>query len=294
MIRPVNGPVQVFIMLGGWSHIGGGTVVDSVKPRAESPKGTLDDMVLNEATAATYSNLLDEHGKWATRPDVWLQFDRRGPRSGTLGIGYGGQYKRGIGSELSLGHALGNHFDKQVCIIKTTLNTPSLATDLQPPSTGKTGNTYTLLTTQIEDSLAQLQNKFPDYTDDSGYEIAGLIINLGEQDKDAKVYAEYLPMLINDLRKDLETPELPVVIAATGSGGREKPDHPEIIKAQQSVAALPQFKNNVTYVETRDFWPSENARNAYRHPSPERWYDNAESFYKMGEAIGAGLLKMVK
>jgi hypothetical protein len=293
LIRPVKGPVKVFIMVGGWSHIGGGTVVGPNKPRPGQNRGTLDDLVLNEKTAAAYRHLLDKHGNWATRPDVWVQFDRRGLTSGTLGIGYGGDRKRGMGSELALGHILGDHFDQQVCIIKTALGTPSLAKDLRSPGTGQAGASYALLLSQINDSLAKLSDKFPDYTDQSGYEVAGLILNVGEQDTDAAVYAEYLPTFITDLRKDLKTASLPVVIVGTGSGGRDKPDFPEIIKSQQSVAALPQFKGTVTYVETRDFWPPENARKAYRYPSHDRWYDNAESFCKMGEAIGEHLLKLL-
>jgi hypothetical protein len=294
LMQPVNGPVKIFLMVGGWSHIGGGTVFDSVKPRAGQNRGTLDDLVLDEKSSAAYRHLLNKDGIWATRSDVWVQFDRRGPKSGALGIGYGGDRKRGIGSELALGHVLGDHFDEQVCIIKTALDTPSLATDLRSAGTGQIGASYKLLLTQINNSLAKLQDKFPDYTVQSGYEIAGLVLNLGEQDSDAAIYAEYLPTFITDLRKDLEVPDLPVVIVGSGKGGRDKPEFPEIIKAQQSVAALPQFQGTVSYVETRDFWPLENARNAYRQPSYDRWYDNAESFYKMGEAIGKEMLTLLK
>ena len=293
LLKPVKGPVKVFVMVGGWSHIGGGIVLGADKPR-KGPRGTLDHLVLNQKTAAAHRHLLESDGRWATRPDVWIQFDRRGPKSGTLGVGYGGDRKRCIGSELSLGHILGDHFDEQVCIIKTALGTPSLAKDLRPPGTGQTGKAYKLLLSQIQDSLTKLQDKFPDYADDSEYEVAGLILNLGEQDSDVAVYAKYLPTLIADLRKDLKVAELPVVIAGTGKGGREKTAFPEIIKAQQSVAALPRFEGTVAYVETRDFWPPENARDAYRYPSVDRWYDNAESFYKMGQAIGKGVLKLLR
>lgn len=32
----------------------------------------------------------------------------------------------------------------------------------------------------------------------------------------------------------------------------------------------------------------------FRHPSHERWFDNAESFYLMGEAIGKQMLKLLR
>jgi alpha-galactosidase len=286
LIRPVKGPVKLVIMLGGWSHIGGGIVFDANTPRAGQPQGTLDQLVLNNAD---YAHLLRLDGRWATRPDVWIHFDHRGPKSGVLGIGYGGDRKRGIGSELSLGHVLGNHFDEQVCIIKTTLGTPSLATDLRPPSSGETGKAYTTLITQIQDSLAHLRDKFPDYTDDAGYEFAGLVINLGEQDDKPELYAEYLPLLIKDLRKELKTPDLPVAIVGTGLGGREAPEHPAILAAQQAMAGA-----SVAFVETRDFWPAEDARTPSRHAPHAQWYCNAESFYKVGQAIGREMLKLLK
>ncbi|MFP6766169.1 MAG: sialate O-acetylesterase, partial [Planctomycetaceae bacterium] len=179
------------------------------------------------------------------------------------------------------------------CIIKTTLGTPALANELRPPGSGQTGSSYTRLVQQVRASLGSLQDKFPDYTDEAGYEIAGLILNLGEQDQDPDLYAHYLPILIADLRKDLQVQELPVVIVGTGRGGRIQPDFPRILSAQRAVAALPQFAATVTWVDTRGFWPSEDARDASRHPSHERWYDNAESFYRMGNAAAQGLLKLL-
>lgn len=57
LVRPIKGPVKVFVMVGGWSYIGGGIVVDLNKPRPGSPKGSLDELVSNEETAAKYRHL---------------------------------------------------------------------------------------------------------------------------------------------------------------------------------------------------------------------------------------------
>ena len=291
LMRPVKGPVRVFVMVGGWSHIGGGVVLGADKPRAGA-KGTLDHLVLDPKTAKRYRYLLEADGRWVTRPDVWIQFDRRFPSSGTLGIRYGGDRKRCIGSELTLGHALGDHFEEQVLVLKTALGTPSLDKDLCPPSAGKAGRSYQNLVQQVATSLRHLRDRFPDYTDASGYEIAGLILNLGEQDADAKRYAALLPQLIKDLRSEWRKPDLPVVIAGTGKGGREKPTHPEILAAQRAVAELPNWNGTVQFVDTRDFWPPADAREAFRYPSFDRWFDNAESFCRMGRAIGAAMVRM--
>ncbi len=294
LLRPVKGPVKVFIMVGGWSHIGGGIVVGTDKPRAGANRGTLDDFVLNEKTKASYSHLLEKDGSWATRPDVWIQFDRRGPKSGALGIGFGGDRKRGIGTELALGHQLGNHFEEQVLVLKTTLGDPSLSQGLQPPSSGTTGKFYISLIKQIRDSLKSLQDKFPDYSDKSQYEISGLILQLGENEKDVELFEKNLALLIQDLRKDLKVPKSPVVIVGSGRGGYDETEFPEIIKAQQRVSQLPQFSKSVIYIDTRNYWPQKDARNAWRHSEHRLWYNNAESFYRMGEAIGQGMLKYFK
>lgn len=297
LIKPVRGPVQVFIMAGGWSHIGGGIVVDPIKPRPGQNRGTLDHMVLEGQRSADYEHLLDEAGQWKTRSDVWIHFDRRGPKSGALGIGYGGDRKRCIGSELSFGITLGEHIERQVCIIKTALGTPSLASDLKSPTAAgrgqQPGTAYTTLLKQIKDSLDSLSDKFPDYTNQAGYELAGLVLNVGEQDSDPELYGKHLTALIADLRNDLKTPRLPFIIVGTGRGGRKGTEFPEIIQSQQAIASLPEHRGNVSYVETRDFWPAEDARDAYRHPSHERWYDNAESFYLMGKAIGDQMIKLL-
>ena len=293
LLQPVNGPVKVFLMIGGWAHIGGGVVIDPKKPRAGSPVGTLDEMVLNEETAPRFSHLLADDGRWATRPDVWIQFDRRGPKSGALGIRYGGDRKWGIGPELSFGHVLGDGIDQQVCVIKTALGTPSLAIDLKPPSMGQAGKSYSILLEQVSESLLHLQDKFPDYTAESNYEICGVCLNLGENDEDAKAYAEALPQFIEDLRRDLRVPDLPFVIVGSGRGGAAKPVFPEIIAAQQAVVQKKGFKDSVRYVETRGFWPDESERSASRNPSFERWYDNAKSFYLMGEASGKAMLELL-
>ncbi|MFT5239916.1 MAG: hypothetical protein ACI9OU_000802 [Candidatus Promineifilaceae bacterium] len=294
LTNATKGPVKVFIMVGGGTHTGGGIVSDALRPKVAAPLGTLDALVLNPETAARYQQLLDEKGHWATRPDVWVRSDRRGPKSGLLGIGFGGDRNRGIGPELTLGHVLGDHFEEQVYILKSTMGAPSLARELRPPGTGVTGAGYSRLLEQVNDFLAAAHNAFPDYPVESGYEISGLILSLGEQDIDAVKYAEYLPILINDLRKDLKTADLPVVIVGTGIGGRKEPAFPEIIAAQQGVAALAQFGGRVRYVETRDFWPSEDVQAAAGQSPYERWFFNAESFCQIGKVSGEAMLRLVK
>jgi hypothetical protein len=292
LIRPVNGPVKVFIMLGGTTHTGNGIVIGHDRPRTGSVEGTLDALVLNEKTAGQYEHLLDEDGGWATRNDVWLKFDWRAQKSGAHGILYGGDRKRCIGSEYALGSLLGDHYTEQVLVFKTSLGQPSLCPDFIPPADGKpAGKAYKQFLDQVNVMLRNLGNSFPDYTLEAGYELCGLVINIGEQDKTIEDYSRYLPLLIKDIRKEFGNPELPVVIVGSGQGGRDKPDFLDIIRVQQATAARPEFKGNVIFTETRNLWPDPDK-------SPDRdatkWYGNAESFYKMGEAIGKDMLKLLK
>ena len=67
---------------------------------------------------------------------------------------------------------------------------------------------------------------------------------------------------------------------------------PDILKVQEAVAAMFEFRKTVRYVETLGFWPPESARNASRTPSFERWYDNTGSFLEMREAIGRAMLEI--
>jgi alpha-galactosidase len=73
--------------------------------------------------------------------------------------------------------------------------------------------------------------------------------------------------------------------------GREE-KHPRalsLMKAQAAVAMYDEFKGNVAFVSTRDF---------YRQPeqSPSRqgyhWNSNAETYYLIGEAMGQAMLEL--
>ena len=62
------------------------------------------------------------------------------------------------------------------------------------------------------------QDKFPDFSEQSRYEIGGIVLNLGEEDTDAGTYAKYLERLIKDLRAEFHNDRFPVVIVGSGRG----------------------------------------------------------------------------
>lgn len=68
--------------------------------------------------------------QWSTRHDVWIDyFGKRGD----LTVGYGAP-KEGFGPEFNFGHVMGNHYDEQVLLIKTSWGGRALARGFLPPS----------------------------------------------------------------------------------------------------------------------------------------------------------------
>jgi hypothetical protein len=152
---------------------------------------------------------------------------------------------------------------------------------------------------QIREALAKLKTDFPGY-DGRGYELAGFVWWHGWNDFcDAKmvpVYEQNLINLIHDVRKDLKSPKLPVVIGdLTGPWLKDAKDFPaaalSIRKAQKSAAAKPEFKGTVGCVETGDFVrkPEDSPHPGHGHHE----FGNAETYFLVGDALGKGMLKVL-
>ena len=65
-------------------------------------------------------------------------------KHGDLTVGYGAP-KEGFGPEFNFGHVIGNHFDEQVLIIKTSWGGRALARGFLPPSSMLTDEEYAAL-----------------------------------------------------------------------------------------------------------------------------------------------------
>lgn len=67
------------------------------------------------------------------------------------------------------------------------------------------------------------------------------------------LYSELLADFIRDVRKDLSAPKMPFVIGVMGVGGiQDKPGY--FREAMAAPAEMPEFKGNVTAVQTAPFW----------------------------------------
>jgi alpha-galactosidase len=286
-----DGPLKVFILAGQSNMEGAGVV--RADPERNGGKGSLEHLVKDPATAPRFAHLVDEDGDWAVRDDVWIWYlDRQGP----LTVGYGAREDR-IGPELQFGHVVGDHFEEQVLLIKVAWGGKSLAVDFRPPSSGgEVGPFYRQLFVHVREVLANLEEHFPEY-DGRGYEVVGFGWHQGWNDRVNQAfndeYEENLTHFIRDARRELAIEDLPFVIAETGMSGREE-KHPRalsLMRAQAAVAEVEEFRGNVAFVGTRDF---------YRPPevSPSKqgyhWNSNAETYFLIGQGMGEAMLRLIE
>lgn len=299
-------PVKVFILAGQSNMEGQGVIKAEAKRNAG--QGSLEYLVRQPATAEHFRTLVDRDGKWRVRDDVWISYlDRHGP----LTVSYGAKPDL-IGPELGFGWVLGAHVDEPVLLIKCAWGGKSLAVDFRPPGAGKppyslgakqdaavaqdpaiVGRYYRETLALTKAALANVKTLVPG--SDGRYELAGFGWHQGWNDRiNDKFNAEYasnLAHFIRDIRKDLGAPLLPFVIAETGMSGRDE-THPRalsLMKAQAAVAAYPEFKGNVAFVGTRDFWrPKEASPTSQGY----HWNGNAETYYLIGEAMGVAMKKL--
>jgi alpha-galactosidase len=284
MARAADEKVKVFI-LAGQSNMEGHGQVRSLDWLGRHPK---------------YGHLLKKlknaDGSWATRDDVTISYqaEHRKRKDGQLTVGWGSE-EHEIGPELMFGTIMGDKYDEQVLLIKTAWGGKSVWCDFRSPGTGemtwdekrilkrdnwlKPGHFYRKMVAEIKECLANIKDVVPGYKG-QGYEIVGMAwfqgwndfcewhlqldgkrVGMGVIDR----YPHNLAAMFRDLRKDLDAPNMPIVIGELGVGGHEmtkraeNPDDHEAVamvkfrKAQKDVADDSSLKN-ITFVPTADFW----------------------------------------
>ncbi len=282
--------VKVFI-LAGQSNMEGHGKVDA-EQKANQGKGSLEWLVNNPGTAKQFKHLVDAKGKWIARDDVQIWYLGR---KGNLLPKYG--FREGfIGPELGFGDVVGNAIDEPVLLIKLAWGGKSLAKDFRPPSSGgEVGPYYKELLKLTREVLGDAKTLFPQYTDRK-LELVGMGWHQGWNDRVNQAfndaYETNMANFIRDIRKDLGTPKLPFVIGETGMSGRAE-KHPRalsLMKAQAAVAKHAEFRGNVAFVETRDFY-----RSKEKSPTGQayHWNSNAETHYLIGDGMGRAMLKLM-
>jgi alpha-galactosidase len=295
-------PVKVFI-LAGQSNMQGHALLRTLDHLGKDPQ---------------YGHLLKKlkapDGSYTVRDDVWIYYDRgKGNlKKGPLTAGYGASDNE-LGPEWMFGQVLGDQYDNQVLLIKTAWGGQSLAVNFRPPSAGDLplatypeaarakleasikdgtlvpGHRYREMIETVRKVLANLKAEFPAYQD-QGCEIAGFVWFQGWNDMiNAEFTAEYeknMVAFIKDLRKDLKAPNLPVVIAVMGVGGKTKASDNVLTfrKAQTAAGDRPEFKGNVACVQTAEYWDDEAAELVEKFWVKRKWVN--EEAHKKFETMG--------
>ncbi|MEZ6135122.1 MAG: sialate O-acetylesterase [Pirellulaceae bacterium] len=220
-----------------------------------------------------------------------------GVATGKLTAGYGArpnpsELGEKIGPEFAFGLRMDNALEQPVLIIKTAWGGKSLYHDFRPPSAGvyprsptdierdryaeaDSGKYYRFMLDHVRSVLKDPGRICPAYDPASGYELAGFVWFQGwndmvnhdvyprlPADSPDNEYAEYSRLLghfIRDVRRDLQSPELPFVIGVMGVGGyqteeRYKKQHQSFRDAMAAPAHEPEFQGTVTAIQTADFW----------------------------------------
>ncbi len=288
--------VKVFIMAGQSNMQGQGDV------EPVNTAGTLTHFMANDPAANEFSYVQDGDGDWIVREDVWY---RHKQEDGTvitenLTVGQGASFNQ-IGPELAFGHLIAEDEESRILIIKTAWGGKSLAEDFRSPSAGGTAGTYyTQMISDINEAIQNIEEDFPSFIGGT-VEISGFCWFQGWNDGDelafAQAYEQNLNNLITDIRTDLQSPDLPFVVALTGNGAYDlEPEGTWLGNLQRHVlpAQINAIENgghdHIAYVDTRDFW-----RLGPVSPEPDfgfHWHNNAESFLRIGAGLATEMLKL--
>jgi len=166
------------------------------------------------------------------REDVWCAWP--GMRTGPLSPSFGFR-SDGYGPELLFGHVLGEALANPVLLVKSAKGGTTLYKDWRTPSAvarlgGQVGPLYTGMMRFFHTVLDNLDDQCPPWSG-RGFEIAGFVWFQGENDTCGKAdktdpksgywnfYEDNLRDLINDVRRELGVPDLPVVIIQINDSG---------------------------------------------------------------------------
>jgi alpha-galactosidase len=245
--------------------------------------------------------LVDDEGNWTVRDDVCFQEARvaaEGKGSPLSATSNG----RSIGPEVGFGFTMGDFHDEKVLLIKTAMGNRSLGFDFRPPSSGRKNPEnkyenleYRLMLKGVRQTLDKIDEVVPGYQG-QGYELAGFLWFQGHKDGGSSKadYEENLVNLINDVRKDLDAPNLPAVVATVGFHGYRlmTGNWKGVWEAQMAVGdpqQHPEFAGNVASVDTRDFW-----REVGESPQNQDYHynRNPETYLLIGDAMGRAMVRL--
>ncbi len=292
-LAPAKKTVRAFI-LAGQSNMEG-----------KARNGLLDFQAADEKTKGLYSHLREDDD-WTVRDDVFIKFlGRKGP----LTVGYGSPGCTGI--ELEFGHAMGEHFDDPVVLIKAAWGGHSLSHNFRPPSAGDPGDgkefgaSYRNMMDEYKAVAEDYKKMFPKLRGAS-FEVAGFVWFQGFNDQfgdSPGQYQENMKHFISDVRRDLAKPNLPFVIACLGTNGSKPPggNTKTVQDAQLAMNALDgvkAFRTDElvdkaaealfpTWQQNTDEWGKTGSDRPYHYYGSGIWYG------RIGKAAGEAMLELL-
>ena len=297
---PVGKTVKVFV-LAGQSNMEG-----------KAPNALLDIQATDPKTKDLYAHLRKDD-KWIVRDDVFIKYlERKGP----LTVGYGSPSR--TGAELEFGTTVGNHFEEPVILVKAAWGGHSLYKLFRSPSAGfpadavlekelkqaqdrvkqnnvknkkndplptmddikkDYGTSYKKMMAEVKDVMDNSGTLFPTLKGLTP-ELAGFVWFQGWNDQYGaeNEYESNMTHFIKDVRKDLNSPKLPFVIATMGQNGSKPATGAMLIiqKAQMAMNDVPEFKGNVKAFRT-DLLVDKAAEELF-----PKWKENGEEWKKTG------------
>jgi alpha-galactosidase len=310
------------VAVSGWSAKGDDVVKVFILAGQSNMEGKAKNKLLeHQATDPKTSELfahLRKDGEWIVRDDVFIKFLGR---HGGLTIGYGSPDRTGVELEFGTvmgdhfddpvllikaawgGHSLFKLFRSPSAGMPSE---EALQEELQsaqervrnrneknnrndPLPTMKEitevyGSSYRNMLAEVEETRENYEQMFPSLKGKK-LEIAGFVWFQGWNDMYGgaeQQYAENMKHFINDVRNDLNAPEMPFVIGVMGQNA-SKPASGAMLAIQQaqlSMETMSEFQGNVKAVKT-DVLVDKAAEELY-----PRWRDNFEQWEKTGSDFG--------
>ena len=322
-------PIKVFI-LAGQSNMEG-----------KAPNALFEHQATNATTRDFFAHLRTNN-QWIVRDDVFIKYlDRKGP----LTVGYGSPGR--TGPELEFGTVMGNYLEEPVILIKAAWGGHSLVKLFRSPSAGfpaeaelqkelkqaqervaknneknqkndplptmedikkPYGSSYRNMMAEVKDVMTNYATLFPQLKGRK-VELAGFVWFQGWNDQygGENEYESNLKHFIQDVRKDLNAPKFPFVIAAMGQNG-SKPAKGAMLIIQQAQLAMndvPEFMGNVkafrtdvlvdkaaeelypTWQKNAEQWKITGGDHAYHYLGSAIW------FTRIGHAMGEAMKELV-
>jgi hypothetical protein len=277
-----------------------------------------NELLEYQATAAATKDLfahLRENDQWVVRKDVFIKFLGR---HGGLTIGYGSPNRTGLELELGTilgnhfeepvlliktawgGHSLYQQFRspsaglpddarlaKELELAKKKVQQRNQKNQRDEPLPTmddirrQYGVSYRAMLAEVRETFTNYAMLFPEL-EGKKCQLSGFVWFQGFNDKFGdgvpEQYEQNMQHFIKDVRRDLNSPELPFVIGLLGQNGSKPPEGAtlKIQEAQWAMNSVPEFRGNVKAIRT-DTLVDKEAERVFPN-----WQKNQEEWKKVG------------